>query len=143
MKNLIYALAGAAGMALVWWLTGNKKGHQITNTNTPEPQPQTAGVIGSIKLDQWVLELGYLDQDNLDLLKTSIGTFYITDHYGHHIKEVTNGITTKLCGVEKLVVPIKNLRDIRSAESGTVCCKYNRVLSTSLKEGVVKIEKGA
>ena len=144
MKNILYAIAGAAGMALVWWLTGNKKSHQITNTNnTPESQPRTAGVIGSIKLDQWVLELEYLDQDDLDLLKTSIGDFYITDHYGRRIKEITNGITTKLCGVEELVVPIKNLRDLRSAESGTACCKYSRALSYSLKEGVVKIEKGA
>jgi len=118
------------------------------NQNT-ELKPRRSGTrqpkyIGSIKLDQWVVEvIENLDsEEDLDLCLDCTGNFYIFNHFSERrVKELKNGITVDLEKVGEVSIPVKNIRDMWNAEAATVYCKYNSRSVDPFVDGLIKIIK--
>lgn len=143
MKNnwTLDLILGLALTGSILWL-GMPKSQKI------EHKPRRFGqrrpkYIGSIKLDQWVVEtISDLDnKEDLDLYLTCMGVFYILNHRSNkRIMELKNGITSSLVNVWEISIPIKNLRDIKTATSATVCCKYNNTTGPFV-DGLIRVTK--
>lgn len=142
MKNnwLFDLLIGLALADSILWF--------MYTTPKVEPKPRRSGsrrakYIGSIKLDQWAVEAieGLGNKEDLDLCLDCAGDFYILNHCsGKRVKELKNGITVDLEKVWEISIPVKNLKDLKTADAATVFCKYN-ITTSAFADGLVKIMK--
>ena len=144
MKNnwLLDLLVGLIVTDSILWLVS-------TTPNKTEHKPRRSGsrrakYIGSIKLDPWALEAieGLDNKEDLDFCFGCTGDFYILNHRsGSKLATLTNGITADLEKVWEISIPVKNLKDLKTANAATICCKYNTTGGTAFVDGLIKITK--
>jgi len=143
MKNnwLLDLLIGLAVTDSILWLvstTPNKTKHKPRRSGS-----RRAKYIGSIKLDPWALEaIESLDNEkDLDLCFGCTGDFYVFNHCSEKkLKTLTKGITADLEKVWEISIPVKNLKDLKTATAATVYCKY-KTTATAFVDGLIKVTK--